>query len=139
MVARVQWPTFHAAVSLASAEHALELFDHAEVIAVDTETNGKDVRDGSGLCYGVSICARSASGTLFTYYFSFNHPDQVGRSSENLESQSLYELKQKIENYKGIIVFHNAKFDLESLRTIGINYTGKFICTMLIAHLLNEN
>ena len=131
--------TWHTATSLASTEHALELFDHANVIALDTETNGKDVRDGSGILYGISISARSASGVLYVHYFSINHPDQNSRSSENISAEAFYELKQKIENYKGALVFHNAKFDLESLRTVGINYTGLFYCTMLLAHLLNEN
>jgi DNA polymerase-1 len=51
----------------------------------------------------------------------------------------LLKLKEKIEGYGGYLVFHNAKFDLVSLRSLGINYTGKFYCTLKIAHLINEN
>lgn len=132
-------PTYQETVSLTSVEHALELFDHATEIGMDTETNAKDVRDGSGICYGVSVAAKSSSGIYYTYYFSINHPDQGGRSSNNISKETLYELKRKIENYKGILIFHNAKFDLESLRTVGINYTGLFYCSLQLAHLLNEN
>jgi DNA polymerase-1 len=55
-----------------------------------------------------------------------------------LGSVELLQLKEKIESYDGYLVFHNAKFDLVSLQTLGINYTGKFYCTLEIAHLLNE-
>lgn len=133
----VEQPLYQPAVSL-SYEHALSLFDHADVIALDTETNGEDVRDGSGVLYGISICARSASGNLFTHYFSVRHPSYGPYHSDNLGADDFFKLKQKIENYKGFLVFHNAKFDLESLRTVGINYTGKYYCTLLLAHLLNE-
>jgi DNA polymerase-1 len=51
----------------------------------------------------------------------------------------LAQLKKAIESFQGYLIFHNAKFDLESLMTLGINYTGKFYCTMLMCHLINEN
>src|SRR5437660_877354 len=66
-------------------------------------------------------------------YFAFNH--MLGT---NLPREWLPLLKEVIENHP-CLVFHNAKHDLRSLQSIGINYTGKFYCTMLMAHMNNEN
>ncbi len=108
-------------------------------IAIDTETNGLDIRDGRGLLYGTSVCSRVPGLGYVAYYISINHPAAGGYPADNVDSDVVFELKKAIEGYTGILIFHNAKFDLESLRTIGINYTGKYYCTMLMAHLLNEN
>ncbi len=108
-------------------------------IAVDTETNGLDIRDGRGLCYGISFGSRIPGISCVAYYVPVHHPAAGGYPSANVDSDQLFELKQAIEGYTGYLIFHNAKFDLESLRTIGINYTGKYYCTMLMAHLINEN
>lgn len=118
---------------------ALELFDTLDVISVDTETNGYDIRDGRGYGYGISIAGRIPGLGVVSTYLPFRHPTGPSGTSHNLELLQLAELKKKIENYKGYLVFHNAKFDLESLRTFGIYYTGKFYCTMLMAHMINEN
>ena len=120
------------AVSL-TFEQALALFKTSDVIALDTETNALDVRDGSGYAIGVSLSSRMPRVGIVSTYLPFKHD-----RGSNCESESLYELKQAIESYEGWLVFHNAKFDLESLKTLGINYTGRFYCTMQIAHLLNE-
>lgn len=127
-------------VSMRSTSEAIDVFRNPEnfpYIAVDTETNGKDVRDGSGLCHGISIGVKVPGPFYLAHYFPFFHRE--GEGTSNLESDTLFELKEAIESYTGIIIFHNAKFDLESLRSIGINYTGRFYCTMLMAHLINEN
>ena len=86
----------------------------------------------------MSVCTTIPGLGYVAHYLSFNHPASGGYEVDNLDADVLFELKQAIENYEGYIIFHNAKFDLESLRTIGINYTGKYYCTMLMAHLLNE-
>lgn len=119
---------------------ATELFGIRDWIAVDTETttsphkdDDHDIRDGSGYCHGVSLASRLPGVGVVYGYFPFRH-----KNGTNLDNDALYELKQRIENYKGYLIFHNAKFDLVSLQTLGINYTGKFFCTMQIAHLLNE-
>ena len=104
------------------------------VISVDTETNGEDVRDGRGYLTGISIACR-----LFTdvsrVYLPIRHID----TENNLSSDRLAKLKNFFQNYRGWLVFHNAKFDIVSLSTTGIDYTGKFYCTMKMCHLINEN
>jgi DNA polymerase-1 len=118
---------------------ALDLFKNHDSIAVDTETNALDVRDGTGRANGISISTRVPALGVVSYYFSIHHRALGPYPDVNLEADELFELKQAIENYKGHLIFHNAKFDLESLRTIGIKYTGKFYDTMLMAHIINEN
>ena len=125
-----------------SASELVAMFKNPEAfpyISVDTETNANDIRDGRGLCYGVSACSTVPGIGYMANYLPFNHPGNGGFDRDNLDTDVLFELKEAMESYTGYIIFHNAKFDLESLRTLGINYTGKFYCTMLMAHLINEN
>jgi DNA polymerase-1 len=118
---------------------ALELFSLVDVIALDTETNGYDIRDGRGYAYGISLAARLPGVGVVSTYIPLRHPNGPTGLSSNLGALELAQLKKKIESYAGTLIFHNAKFDLESLRTLGINYTGRFYCTMIMAHLINEN
>jgi DNA polymerase I len=122
-----------------SFEQALSLFDSIPIIGVDTETNAEDIRDGRGYAQGISLAARIPGIGLRSVYLPFRHENTGPGLGENLDRTDLLKLKEKIEGYGGYLVFHNAKFDLVSLRTLGINYTGKFYCTLKIAHLLNEN
>lgn len=104
------------------------------IIAVDTETTGEDIRDGRGYCMGVSIAGRLTRSKVLSGYYPFRHP--VG---DNLDSTDKLRLKESLEKFKGSIIFHNAKFDLVSLHTLGIVYAGKFWDTLLMCHLINRN
>lgn len=105
------------------------------VLVIDTETNGLDIRDGRGYCIGISMCMKVDEA-----YFGIYLPIKHNSETEGLiTAEQLKKLKSIIEYWPGVIVFHNAKFDLESLRTAGINYTGIFFDTMLMCHLINEN
>lgn len=104
------------------------------VIALDTETNAEDVRDGRGYCTGISVAFRLLSDAS-RVYLPIRHID----TENNLSPDRLTRLRAFLENYTGWLVFHNAKFDLVSLRTAGIDYQGNFYCTMKMCHLINEN
>lgn len=78
--------------------------------------------------WGVSTSVNKVSD-----YFAFNHMLGV-----NLPQSWVAKLKDVIENHP-CLVFHNAKHDLRALRNLGINYTGKFYDTMLMAHWIDEN
>lgn len=112
----------------------LEAINHADYIAVDTETNGQNIRDGRGFAIGVSVAVRIPGVGVVSDYFPFRHGD-----SGDLERPLLLKLKETLESFKGVVYFHNAAFDLPSLRTLGIDYQGRFKDTMLMAHLINEN
>lgn len=102
-------------------------------IAVDTETNGQDVRDGRGYAMGISIAYREKD-QYHSMYFPFRH-----RGPGNLPDNVLARVKEVIETAPAV-VFHNAKFDIVSLRTLGIYVrSGTWFCTMIMAHLINEN
>src|SRR6476659_1812756 len=104
--------------------------------ASDTETNGEDVRDGRGYAYGVSVAYRSPNGLVF-FYMPFRH--------SNAGSVGNYEYSRFMRPLQEIIsrrtcIYHNAKFDLVSLRTLGLDMErSEFLCTMKLAHLVNEN
>ncbi len=110
-------------------------------IALDTESNysykeneRRDIRDGTGWGIGISIAGRITDSMVVSGYAPFRH-----QRGTNLDISLRLKLKEAIETFQGWIIFHNAKFDLVSLRTMGINYTGKFYCTLVMAHILNEN
>lgn len=108
---------------------------NAHRIAIDTETNGEDVRDGRGYAYGVSLAYRSTDG-IVSYYMPFRHENRgnVG----NYELGRFLPLLQKLVSSRPII-FHNAGFDLVSLSTLGLDVDGTiFLDTMKMCHLLDE-
>lgn len=115
-------------------KETISLFDSQEILYVDTETNGANIWDGRGHLNGISIAAGERGHCLFSTYLPFRH-----RNGPNYSNECLFELKEKMMAYQGHLTFHNAPFDLQSLSTVGIDYPGKFYCTMLMSHLTNEN
>src|SRR4051794_34313813 len=108
----------------------LNAMQEAQVLAVDTETTGFNVKDGRDYAMGISVAYRLGPLGVVSGYFPFRHP------SGNLEAQHLSELKAVLE--RSTLVFHNLKFDLHSLRTLAILPRGKVFDTLNIAHMLNE-
>jgi DNA polymerase-1 len=119
--------------SEAEALRVLDLAAGARIIAIDTETTSLKVNDGQGWAIGVSIAFTDENGKGVTHYFPFRHV--VG---ENYGPGVLARLKEVIENVP-IAVYHNAKFDIVALSTLGIQHQGFFYDTLIIGHLLNEN
>lgn len=119
----------------------VEAIKQSDVIAVDTETNAEDIRDGSGYGIGISIaCSPNSSNIIFAEYFPYRHVTLDDKDYRgNLSKEDREALRDCIESFKGSIIFHNAKFDLCSLSTMDINYKGNFYCTLLMSHLINEN
>lgn len=102
-------------------------------LGVDTESNGEDVRDGRGYCMGVSLAFKHEH-QYHRMYFPFRH---LGPG--NYPDWVLRRVKDLIETAPAV-TFHNAKFDIVSLRTLGIYVrSGSWYCTMIMAHLINEN
>ena len=110
----------------------LESLDANAIVAIDTEgTNVElDYRDGRGYGTGISVAVRF--GGVFEGYYPYRHPsDNIGEDERHL-------LNSAIQNFKGWLTFHNSKHDIVALKTLGIDYKGKFYDTMLLCHLLNE-
>ncbi len=103
---------------------------NADYVAVDTEASGQDIRDGRGYCIGVSLSYRFA-GKQEGIYLPFRH--RRGNLSKDYANRL-----EEIFAHK-CLIFHNAKFDLVSLGTLGLKVPGEFYDTMLMAHMINEN
>lgn len=119
-------------------EKILRLLQDAEVVAVDTEgTDGKktDIRSGTGFSYGISVAFKSGS-EIYSSYFPVAHTQ--GNVSDKIK-QDLVDLLLS----RPTIVFHNAKYDLEAIRTISgcelLSQIKNYYDTMLMAHMINEN
>lgn len=107
----------------------------AHYIAVDTESTGKDgIRNGSDYLMGISVAYRVGNLGVFSAYFPFRHP--YDPRNENLDRSVLEKLRAVFDRVP--LVFHNLKFDLHSLATIGIEPKANCYDTMLLAHMLNE-
>lgn len=104
----------------------------ADYVAIDTESNGKDLRAGEGYTMGISVAYRLGTFPIFRAYFPIRHYDW------NYDQERITQLKETIESLD-CVLFHNAKHDLVALENCSISYRGKFYDTMLMAHLVNEN
>lgn len=83
---------------------------------------------------GLSIAYKRPIGVVEGHYFPFKHPGEG-----NYPPELLAKCKEVIEAAPSIAM-HNAKFDILALETLGINLFGKnWYCTMIMAHLINEN
>ena len=104
----------------------------AEIIAVDTETTGLKVQDGTDYLMGVSVAYRLGPLGIFSAYFPFRH------ESGNLDREVLGKLRTVFDSVP--LVFHNLKFDLHSLKTIGLvpGPDVKLFDTLNMAHMCNE-
>jgi DNA polymerase-1 len=103
----------------------------ADNVAVDTESNAEDLRDGTGFVLGVSVSFRVGGSEPHRVYFPVNHGD------ENYDKESIDRLFEEL--YKHTLIFHNAKHDLVALEVLGYKFTGKFYDTMLMVHMIDEN
>jgi DNA polymerase I-like protein with 3'-5' exonuclease and polymerase domains len=110
----------------------LEYMNEDAIVGCDTEGTNieQDYRDGRGWGTGISLAIRL--GSIFGGYYAFRHPDS------NLNEEEKHRLRNALRNFRGWLVFHNAKHDLVALDTLGIRYSGKFYDSMLLCHLLNE-
>lgn len=101
-----------------------------------------DVRDGRDHILGISIATwdspKETSTTAAYYPFYHGIPNNT-IDTDNLGFDTLNRLRILIGRDDQLHVFHNAKFDIFSLRTTGIKVGENFVDTMLMAHLINEN
>lgn len=101
-------------------------------LSIDTETTGLLVRDGRDYAIGISI-AFKVGPTIKAHYFPFRH---VGGG--NYSQQELADIQVLLDRCP-CAVFHNAKFDLYSLSTLGIRFKARWYDTAIMAYLINEN
>ncbi len=113
------------------------------LIFLDTETTGNDLKKDR-LC---QVCYKTAAGIKVGY---FKPPIPVSVKSMSIthitnkmlehkqafkESAFRHELEKELEN--GVLVAHNAKFDVAMLESEGVK-VPKFICTLRLARYVDE-
>lgn len=109
----------------------MEGLTHVKYVALDTESSGLDLRDGTGRVLGFSIAFEVVNGMVFSGYFPVTHIDF--NYDESIVRRIMTGLQGKT------LIMHNAKHDLVALDRMGYPWTGRFMDTMLMAHMLDEN
>lgn len=112
----------------------LRLADQCKNLHIDTESNGKPIKDGRGHAIGMSIDICPDGRNAYSYYFPFRH-----KSGPNLDFSYRDKLKQLIEDPTKVKISQNTRFDILSSETLGIDYGMNFEDTMLLAHNVDEN
>lgn len=108
----------------------LNLMRQSEVLIIDTEGT---LNHPNSTTWGISTAIQDPLGGVRGDYFAFNH--QFGT---NLPKEWFPAIKEVIENHP-LLGMHNAKHDLRALRSMGINFKGKFRCTQQMVHWVDEN
>lgn len=111
----------------------LRMAAKADMLGVDTEGTGVElVADGRDYGVGISIAYHLGGPYYASRYFPYRH------DSDNCSSEIQATIRDLL--HSGIsITCHNAKHDLHTLSTLGINPTGEVHCTVQMAHFINEN
>jgi DNA polymerase-1 len=100
-------------------------------LALDTETTGVNLRHGKDKPFFVSTCDEQG------YTRCWRFPvDPLSRRVEVSDAQ-----RRQISNYisKYTIVYHNAKFDIRALESIGIKTHWTFEETLLASHAVSSS
>lgn len=103
-------------------------------LVVDTEGDGKDVRDVAGdpVTMGTALTYRDpVTNELRSEYFAFFHI--IGEN----QPEFFDSVKNLISNHP-CVIFYNAKHDIQALKLWGVR-VGFFYDLMLMIHLINEN
>lgn len=96
-------------------------------IAIDTETTYTDL-SFERKCLGIAVSTGEAN-----YYIPVGHNDWL------IKSENLMVPRDFFSQIKAPIIMHNAKFDLQVLRKLGIEVpVGQLYDTMLMSHYINE-
>lgn len=109
----------------------VQSISNSEIISIDTETNITDSY-AERFCVGISVeCDGDEK-----FYIPVGHTEWV----EKPNNFPLSELpKNLFSDFRGVIVMHNAKFDLSVLERIGIEVpTDNLFDTMLMSHYIDE-
>lgn len=102
------------------------------IVAFDTETTGLDYRKGDRP-YLFTFTDYEGNNTAI-----WGKVDKFTRSV-TIPSEALKELKRVLEDPTITKVCHNAKFDLNMARSVGINVQCLVYDTLIFAHVFNSN
>ncbi len=112
------------------------------VYALDTETNGYDIRyHPDAKVMGVSIAHkhpsthRSTPDKIESYYWPLNHIE----GNYNTYEDAVQHIDDLLRNPHNTWIFHNAKFDLRALELLGVSRPLHWYDTMLMQYMLDSN
>lgn len=108
--------------------YAMMCLQGSDEIAVDTETSGLNVRNKTDYLMGFCFSVEGME-----CYVPFRHKEK------NLPLSYLDRIADLLQRKD--LIWHNAKFDYHSVKTIGIDpltFTGKQYDTLILAQLVNE-
>lgn len=118
-------------------EQAIVDLTMSKYLALDTETTGLKVKDGTDYCIGISVAGRNPlkNNEMFSYYFPIRH------SRNNLNDRNKDYLFEHLlsRDEPNPLIMHNAKFDIFSCATVELELVKFFFDTMLMVHMVNEN
>ena len=110
------------------------LLEKADVIAFDTETNGRDLfGDPFARVNGFSVAVKIGE-YYYSEYFPVNHID-----GPNIPQELAFQLLEIVS--RKLVIMHNAIFDLRAFQMLTgfLMKIENFIDTMKLAHLHDEN
>lgn len=127
---------------------ALNMLQKAEIIAVDTETDGLNIHQGHRLIGFSTHCILPGnSDYAINFYFPFRHRFEdkhlnLFTVSDNLPVEWLPEFSNVLNRDDVTLIFHHLKFDARVLRADGLwlnPNVDKVEDTMAKAQLMDEN
>ncbi|GMU19191.1 MAG: DNA polymerase I [Candidatus Babeliales bacterium] len=122
--------TFITILSTDQLENLINLIKQRQLVAIDTETTSVDPMLKNS-CIGISFCVQEG----IAYYLPFGH-----KIVPQLSQDYIVKMLQPVFADEQITkIFHNAKFDLESLQSIGIETKGHIDDTLIAANLITKD
>lgn len=122
--------TFITILSIDQLENLINLIKQRKLMAIDTETTSVDPMLKNS-CIGISFCVQEGTA----YYLPFGH-----KIVPQLSQDYVVKMLQPVFTDEQITkIFHNAKFDLESLQSIGIETKGHIYDTLIAANLITKD
>lgn len=113
-----------------SLRQSLDSSDNT-VVAIDTETNYTDLFY-ERYCMGISVCV-VRNGEYHTAYIPVRHSNWITEANNLIVPHDLF------SGIQCPIIMHNAKFDLQVLKKIGVTMpTQQLYDTMLMHHYIDE-
>lgn len=117
-----------------SFDKAIQFLSTCTEVGFDTETTWTDAYDDKHII-GLGFYSGGTG-----YYLPFRHEhDSSFFGDKNLPEEWLFDLAVLFDDPDKLWIAHNYGFDKNMVEHEGLKIAGKFFCTMVTAHLINEN